>query len=341
MKFYFAVIIYLTCSSVLRAVEVAADRSVPLPTVSLHVDTFKVHATKTTTLGDFLSCQGEDVFCTSILMHPVSPMLTDGVLQQAVTQSGLQESLSNIFPHIQINLDPFVQVTFSFNKREINEEDLLEKIAVLCEAFNQANPDVNIEPVQVQLLQRTKLQAGVAQMRFPDLEQRFETDLGVDLRAFRTLVRVGILLTLDDELSTLARWSAMVRFAVRVRVSVFNRNLSVGEVITADDFQLAWKPLEDIGFQRVATKEEAIGKSSRMAYRSGDIPRSTQLFKPILVKYGEEVEVSVGAEGMRVKARGRAVSQGSLGERVSIILVSNKKKVFGNVTGAGKVEVAQ
>lgn len=341
MKILFAMLLSSFWSNPALAVEVASDGKAPLPKISLRVDTFDLHPNKAATLGDFLSCQGEGSFCDAVLMHPLASLVQEGFEQQVITPVSLQGQLTNLFPHIELSIEPFTQVVLQLNKKEVNEDDLLTKIAQLCNDFNRSNPDVNIEPMQLQMLQRTKLTAGVAQIQFPDLEQRFATDLGIDVKAFRTPLRIGVVLTLDDDRATQVRWSAMVRFAARVRLAVFKRTVFAGDVITGDDLHVTWKPLDEIGFQAVAAEEDAIGKTSRLTYRPGDIPRSAQLYKPLLVKFGEEVEVMVGSDDMRVATRGRSAGQGGLGDRISITIANGKKKMFGKVIGAGKVEVVQ
>ena len=69
--------------------------------------------------------------------------------------------------------------------------------------------------------------------------------------------------------------------------------------------------------------------------------RETDVWHPILAKKGTLVTMTVATENMTLSATGRALENGSLGDRIRLVNTSSNKTVEGMVMADGSVNISR
>lgn len=122
------------------------------------------------------------------------------------------------------------------------------------------------------------------------------------------------------------------------RVPVAARAIAAGENLGPQDFNMQ---LREITFatDRAADETEIIVSVAGRAIAAGEILWRNQLKREPLVKFGDLVKVTAGAEGWQISVDGIAQGSGVLGEAVRVKINRTQKLVSGTLTGRGVVEV--
>ena len=140
--------------------------------------------------------------------------------------------------------------------------------------------------------------------------------------------------------------SAVQRAAIAGRVfrsvamPVAVRRLQGGEVITAND--IAWIAVRDnrVPANAVLDAGALIGLTPKRALRAGQPILAGDVQRPLLVSKGSLVMMVVETPLMQLTARGRALSDGAIGDAIRVANLQSQSVVGGVVTGAGVVLIA-
>ena len=148
----------------------------------------------------------------------------------------------------------------------------------------------------------------------------------------KTLVLIGLLVVLPAML--LAASSA---FASTVRVVVPAHDIARGEVIAESDLTFATVDGNAL-MSGVPTKmDEIVGQQTRRMLASGQPFRGEDLRRPIVVTKGQTVTMQFTAPGVELSAMGRAMSEGGIGDTVTIQNPASYRMISGVVVAPGTV----
>jgi flagellar basal body P-ring formation protein FlgA len=121
-----------------------------------------------------------------------------------------------------------------------------------------------------------------------------------------------------------------------VRVVVPNHDIARGQVIGESDmiYAQANGPL----MAGIATSlGEVVGLEARRTLHAGETLRQSDLRRPVMVVKGSTVTMTFEAPGIVLTATGRAMSEGGLGETVTIQNPASYRQISGVVIGPGQV----
>ena len=120
-----------------------------------------------------------------------------------------------------------------------------------------------------------------------------------------------------------------------VRVVVPTHDIARGQVITEADMTYVVVTSDVMG---VATSlSDIVGLETRRTLRAGETLRLQDLRHPVLVVKGSTVTMVFEAPGVVLTASGRAMSEGGLGETVTVQNPASFRQISGIVTGPGQV----
>jgi len=120
-----------------------------------------------------------------------------------------------------------------------------------------------------------------------------------------------------------------------VRVIVPAHDIGRGTVITESDMTYAVATSDVMG---VATSlADVVGLETRRTLRAGETLRLQDLRRPLMVVKGSTVTMVFEAPGVVLTASGRAMSEGGLGETVTIQNPASFRQISGIVTGPSQV----
>ncbi|HWA91253.1 MAG TPA: flagellar basal body P-ring formation chaperone FlgA [Rhizomicrobium sp.] len=123
-----------------------------------------------------------------------------------------------------------------------------------------------------------------------------------------------------------------------VRIVVPARDIARGETIGETDLSYVFVAPANV-MPNVATQMGSlVGMQSRRVLRAGESVRNDDVRRPILVVKGTTVTMSFEAPGVLLTATGRAMSEGGLGETVTIQNPVSYRQITAVVTGPGTVK---
>jgi len=123
-------------------------------------------------------------------------------------------------------------------------------------------------------------------------------------------------------------------------VPVLNRPMRVGEVVASEDVSYLRIASSRIPRGTIAEADELIGLSAKRQLRPNIALRDSDFEKPVVVRKGDAVVMIFRAEGIELTTRGKAMTNGGVGETVAVVNTQSLKQVDAVVTGAGAVSVS-
>lgn len=124
------------------------------------------------------------------------------------------------------------------------------------------------------------------------------------------------------------------------RVVVPAHDIQRGDVIADSD--LAYVALAALPAMSgiVTSMNDLDGMQARRMLRAGEPVRNDDVRRPILVTKGSTITMTFDAPGVALTAIGKAMTEGGMGETVTILNPVSYRQVTAIVTGAGQVRAA-
>lgn len=148
----------------------------------------------------------------------------------------------------------------------------------------------------------------------------------------KTLFLIGLLVVVPAMM--LAASSA---FAATVRVVVPAHDIARGEVIGESDLTYATVDGNALMANVPTRMNEIVGLQTRRVLATGQTFRSDDLRRPIVVMKGQTITMQFSAPGVELSAMGRAMSEGGVGDTVTIQNPASYRMISGIVVAPGTV----
>lgn len=125
--------------------------------------------------------------------------------------------------------------------------------------------------------------------------------------------------------------------AADVRIVVPSRDIVRGEVIADSDLSYADVSPDRVHNGIVLSMNDLDGMEARRFLKAGEPVRNDDVRHPILVTKGATVTMTFAVPGITLTATGRAVSEGGMGETVTVLNPISYRQISAVVTGVGQV----
>lgn len=125
-----------------------------------------------------------------------------------------------------------------------------------------------------------------------------------------------------------------------VRIVVPARSIARGETIADSDLLYLSVPAARTGTGAVTSMDQLKGKQARRFLHAGEPVRGDDVRAPILVAKGSTVTMTFVAPGITLTATGKAMSEGGMGETVTVLNPVSYREIAATVTGAGAVSAS-
>jgi flagella basal body P-ring formation protein FlgA len=123
-----------------------------------------------------------------------------------------------------------------------------------------------------------------------------------------------------------------------LRVVVPVRDIGRGETLGESDLSYVFVDPANVMPGTATSMESVVGRQTRRVLRSGFSMRNDDVRAPILVTKGTAVTMIFDAPGITLTATGRAMSEGGMGETVTVQNPASYRQITAVVTGAGTVK---
>ncbi len=121
-----------------------------------------------------------------------------------------------------------------------------------------------------------------------------------------------------------------------VRVVVPAHDIARGATLSESDLTYSTSA-HDVMIGTTTSMTDAVGLQTRRMLRAGEPFRIEDLRRPILVTKGSTVTMTFAVPGIVLTATGRAMSEGGMGETVTVQNPASFRQVMAVVTGPGQV----
>ena len=125
--------------------------------------------------------------------------------------------------------------------------------------------------------------------------------------------------------------------APQIRIVVPARDIMRGEVIGESDLTYAEVSTTATPATTVTKFEALTGMQTRRMLRAGQSIRPDDVRRPVVVTKGQTVTMIFSAPGVELAATGRAMSEGGVGDTVTIQNPASYRMIAATVTGPGTV----
>ncbi|HEY1632722.1 MAG TPA: flagellar basal body P-ring formation chaperone FlgA [Rhizomicrobium sp.] len=129
----------------------------------------------------------------------------------------------------------------------------------------------------------------------------------------------------------------MPAYAEPARIVVPSHDVPRGTVLGDSDLDYLNVAVTDVRPGIVTSMNALDGMQTRRVLRTGEPIRLDDVRHPILVTKGQTVTMTFSAPGITLTATGKAMSEGGLGETVTVQNPVSFRQITGVVTGSGTV----
>jgi flagella basal body P-ring formation protein FlgA len=131
--------------------------------------------------------------------------------------------------------------------------------------------------------------------------------------------------------------AATSAFAATIRVVVPAHNIARGDVIGESDLTYATVEGGALMAGVATSMDEIEGMQARRVLGAGQAVRTADVRRPVVVGKGQTVTMVFSAPGVEVTAVGRAMSEGGVGDTVTIQNPASYRMISATVTAPGTV----
>lgn len=121
---------------------------------------------------------------------------------------------------------------------------------------------------------------------------------------------------------------------------VLTRAFRTGDIATDEDVIFVRVPQSSVQRGGLTSAVDIVGFSAKRQLRAGIALRAGDFEKPTIVRKGDAVTMVFRMPGIELTARGKAMSNGGMGDTVPVVNVQSHKQVEAVITGAGSVTVS-
>jgi flagella basal body P-ring formation protein FlgA len=125
----------------------------------------------------------------------------------------------------------------------------------------------------------------------------------------------------------------------KVPVVVVIKPIRNKEIIKAENLGIEFRALSRLPQDVIIDKKSAIGKQARISLKPGTVLRMSYIDLPIVIKRNQQVNIIARGKYFIVKAKGKALQNGRLGEIIRVRNIDSKKTIWAKVISSEEVEV--
>jgi flagella basal body P-ring formation protein FlgA len=125
-----------------------------------------------------------------------------------------------------------------------------------------------------------------------------------------------------------------------VRIVVPARDIARGQTISDTDLTFSTVEGGALMSGTVTNIEVLKGMEARRLLHAGETLRADDVRRPVMVSKGQTVTMTFAAPGVELTAMGRAMSEGGIGDTVTVQNPVSFRMIAGVITGAGTVRAA-
>lgn len=186
-----------------------------------------------------------------------------------------------------------------------------------------------VEPGRNQVLDATEVQR---------LAQRYGLDWSNSTGLRRLIVRSGLEAAPTAPVAPTTRpvTTARSASAAMTEVLTYNRSLSSGDIIEAEDLTYSQVLVQAVPSDAPRSADDVIGLSVKRPLRTGQAVSARDLLAPLVIRRDDLVQVTYRDGSIILSLEAKAMANAAVGELVTLQNTSSKKSIEAVATGPGK-----
>lgn len=160
-----------------------------------------------------------------------------------------------------------------------------------------------------------------------------------DLRLDQAAGRFTAILTVRVQDGTINRLSMAGTAEAEVEVPVPGRPVDEGAVLERSDLDLAWVPERRLRPDTVLAMAGLVGQEADRRLMPGRPVRAGDVQAPRLVRRGDVVTIVYAQAGLELRARGRALEDGAMGDSIRLQNVDSRREIRATVVDVKRVAI--
>jgi len=163
------------------------------------------------------------------------------------------------------------------------------------------------------------------------------------LTAFsKTFQRVRSSMTIGVKCNDTKGWTLYVpvKAAIFRKVPILLNQVERGSLLTESDIKMEKRDITRIRRGHFNSTKQVIGKVAKRNLRPGDVLHAAMIKTPQQVKRGNKVTIVATTGNISVRMTGKALGNGTIGQRVQVINTRSDREIEGIVVGPSLVKVA-
>jgi flagella basal body P-ring formation protein FlgA len=160
-----------------------------------------------------------------------------------------------------------------------------------------------------------------------------------DLRLDETVGRFAAVLSVRVEGGPTNRLDLAGTAEAEAEVPVAARPLDAGTILERRDIDLAWIPERQLQPDTVLTTVDLVGREADRRLMPGRPVRAGEVRPPRLVRRGDLVTIVYAQDGLELRARGRALEDGAMGDAVRLQNVDSHREIRATVVDVKQVAI--
>lgn len=162
-------------------------------------------------------------------------------------------------------------------------------------------------------------------------------ELETELKSRNSIGRVNIRVSCNEQ----NPWSLYVPVDVNLFRPIVTTisPIAKGEVLTKAELEMREVDISQLNGAYFTAMEEVIGMQAKRPIRADKTVIANYLSPPLLIKKGEQVQMTARSGGLVVKIAGVALMDGHKGQQISVRNNQSKRVVEARVSGPGQVAI--
>ncbi len=154
----------------------------------------------------------------------------------------------------------------------------------------------------------------------------------------RTMGRISVGIRCEGKTPWTIYSSASIK--VYENIVIANNSMARGEEISTDDITLDKRDISSLRAGYLTNIKQAIGKKLKRPLQKGSVIRHQFLKAPLMVKKGHIVTIIAKNSQLTIRMAGKALSNGSKGELISVKNSKSGRVVQGKVVAENLVQIS-
>lgn len=241
---------------------------------------------------------------------------SDDLSRKILRQIASQGDIAKLHPQLKIPKQVQIQNQGAYLSKEKVQASLLEQVQKMCADCTFDVKDINVPMIK-----------------------QFSKDYKWELKVGLHLPQGAFTLPLEIENQGKKQVYWIIGFLTVYRsVPVLNRTLKGGDRIQEEDYQFIKR---DVTYSRqtVPTSKELIGAELNRTIVASDIIWKNDLRRELAVRAGQVTKVIIGSDDFQVAVLAEAKQSGYVGDMISLLNVSTKKVITGEIVSKGVVAI--